>query len=78
MLHKQIQIELSRGRDAAEVVFKSESDFDAAKIKTIDGMINETDLRDPAIHKKLIRQYYKNSSSLAEEDFEKFDVLISK
>ncbi len=75
---KQIQIELLRGKDAAEVVFKSESDFDAAKIETVNGLINKTDLRDPAIHKKLIREYYKNSSALTETDFEKFDELISK
>jgi len=57
---KQIQIELLKGKDATEVVFKTETSFDASKIKTAQGIIKKEDLRDPSVHKRLIAQYYKD------------------
>jgi DNA repair exonuclease SbcCD ATPase subunit len=74
---KQLQYELMRVKEATEVVFKSESTFDASKIKTASGTFNKENLRDGKTHKKLIREYYRDGK-LNEKYFEKFDELIEK
>ena len=74
---KQLQYELMRVKEATEVVFKSESTFDASKIKTVSGTFNKENLRDGKTHKKLIREYYSDGK-LDDDYFEKFDNLIEK
>jgi len=74
---KQLQYELMRVKDAVEVVFKSESTFDASKIKIASGTFNKENLRDGKTHGRLIREYYRDGK-IDEEYFEKFDDLIEK
>ena len=72
---KQIQYDLKREKEATEVVFKSESSFDASKIKIESGTFNKENLRVSKTHKRLIREYYLGNG-LNDEYFEKFDDLI--
>ena len=58
---KQIQEELKRTNEAAEVVFKSDSTFDISKINTGTGVLNKENLRDSNTHKRLLREYYMGS-----------------
>ena len=74
---KQLQVELKKLKDASEVVFKSESSFDVSKIKTADGLISKENLRDVSTHKKLIREYYRDSN-IAEDTFKNLEKLSEK
>jgi|MDTB01.2.fsa_nt_gb DNA repair exonuclease SbcCD ATPase subunit len=75
---KRIQIELKKEKSASEVVFKSESSFNASKIQTKSGEFEKKNLRDPSTHKRLIRDYYAEESKIKESTFSQFDVLIDK
>jgi len=72
---KKIQFDLKREKSAAEVVFKSESSFDASKIQIQDGSFKKENLRDTSTIKRLIRGYYKNSD-LSKEILSQLDRLI--
>ena len=58
---KQIQEELKRTNEASEVVFKSDSTFDVSKIRTGAGILDRENLRDSNTHKRILREYYKES-----------------
>ena len=72
---KKIQFDLKREKSASEVVFKSESSFDASKIQIQDGSFKKENLRDSSTIKRLIRGYYKNAN-LNKEILSQFDRLI--
>ena len=72
---KKIQFDLKREKSASEVVFKSESSFDASKIQIQDGSFKKENLRDSSTIKRLIRGYYKNAN-LNKEILSQFDKLI--
>ena len=74
---KHIQIDLLRGKDATEVVFKTETTFDSSKIKTSQGTVKKEDLRDPTVHKRLIREYYKDQN-ISTEAADRFSFFIDK
>tara|TARA_Y100000034_G_scaffold24584_1_gene28854 strand:- start:17643 stop:20699 length:3057 start_codon:yes stop_codon:yes gene_type:complete len=75
---KQLQNELLTFKNAAEVVFKSESAFNSSDIE-ISGknFTNSDNLRDAKTQKRLIREYYDNVSH-RKAMFDKFDNLIDK
>ena len=58
---KQIQEELKRTNEASEVVFKSDSTFDVSKIRTGAGILDKENLRDSNTHKRILKEYYKES-----------------
>jgi len=73
----QLQHALKREKEAAEVVFKSESSLDVSKITTTAGILNKTNLRDSSTHKRLIREFYADLD-LNDDDFKNLDNLIEK
>tara|TARA_Y100000310_G_scaffold34081_3_gene32223 strand:- start:11188 stop:14328 length:3141 start_codon:yes stop_codon:yes gene_type:complete len=75
---RELQNELMTFKDAAEVVFKSESSFSSAEIQTKSGdSLTKENLRDPSTHKKLLREYYGNTI-ITKQKFDKLDQLIDK
>ncbi len=65
-------------KDAAEVVFKSESSFSSAEIQTRAGdSFTKENLRDALTNKKLLREYYRNMK-ITKQQFDKLDQLIDK
>ena len=72
---KQIQNDLQIFKAAEEVVFKADATFDSSKIKTSIGSLSKKNLRDAAIHKKLIREYYSDTS-IPSYALDEFDSLI--
>ena len=75
---KQIQNELITFKDAAEVVFKTETSFNAAEIQTKSGdLFTKENLRENSTHKKLIRDYYSNLKN-NKQRLDKFDDLIDR
>lgn len=55
---KKLQFDLKRIKNAAEVVFKSDTTFDISKISTSAGVLNKENLREAKTHKKLLRDFY--------------------
>jgi len=74
---KRLQYDLKREKLATEVVFKSESTFDVSKIQTSAGTLKRNNLRDPKVHKSLIRSFYKERD-IEEKVVEKVDNLIER
>ena len=72
---KHLQQELKTFKQAAEVVFKSDSMFDVSSIDSTLGSFKKENLRDSTSHKSLMRKYY-NDSKVTESDFEEIDKLI--
>ena len=75
---KQIQNELITFKDAVEVVFKTETSFNAAEIHTKSGdLFTKENLRENSTHKKLIRDYYSNLKN-NKQRLDRFDELIDR
>ena len=75
---KQIQNELITFKDAVEVVFKTETSFNAAEIQTKSGdLFTKENLRENSTHKKLIRDYYSNLKN-NKQRLDRFDELIDR
>ena len=75
---RELQNELMTFKDAAEVVFKSESSFSSAEIQTRAGdSFTKENLRDALTNKKLLREYYRNMK-ITKQQFDKLDQLIDK
>ena len=74
---KRLQYDLRREKSATEVVFKSEASFDVSKIQTAGGSLSKENLREPNTHKKLIREFYRDSD-IADKQYQKLDRLVEK
>ena len=74
---KELQFILKKEKEAAEVVFKSESSMDVSRMSAAGNALNRENLRDPVTHKSLIRDYYKGQD-IKESELKEFDILIEK
>ncbi len=72
---KRLQGELIKYNNAKEVVFKSESVFDPRKVMVSNGTLNQNNLRDPSTHKKMFRDFYKESN-MTDDTWKSLDTMI--
>ena len=72
---RRLQKELVKYHKAKEVVFKSDSTFDPRKVMVENATLSQQNLRDPQTHRKMFREYYKDSQ-LEKETWDKVDGMI--
>jgi DNA repair exonuclease SbcCD nuclease subunit len=72
---RRLQKELVKYHKAREVVFKSDSTFDPRKVMVENATLSQQNLRDPQTHRKMFREYYKDSQ-LEKETWDKVDGMI--
>ena len=74
---RRLQKELVKYHKAKEVVFKSESTFDPRRVMVENTTLSQQNLRDPGTHRKMFREFYKDSQ-MDDETWDKVDSMIDK
>ena len=74
---KRLQHHLVKNFGASEVVFKSESTFDPRRVMVENATLNQHNLRDSNTHKKMFREYYKDSI-IRKSEWNNLDLMIEK
>jgi len=72
---RRLQKELVKYHKAKEVVFKSDATFDPRKVMVENATLSQQNLRDPNTHRKMFREYYKDSQ-IDEPTWNKVDSMI--
>jgi DNA repair exonuclease SbcCD ATPase subunit/DNA repair exonuclease SbcCD nuclease subunit len=74
---QQLHSTLKEIKGALEIVFKHDHEYDSSVIKTLGGELFKDDLHDPKTHRRLMREFYKESD-LNDAECAQLDELVNR